>query len=888
MRLHLLHFNLVLLFCFSALTTIAQLKLGDNATTLNSASILELESTNKGLVFPRLSLSATNASTPLPVSLLSGTVVYNTNASIVGGSGVGLYVWTGSAWSYLTALNTSGTTDYLTRWVTASSLGIGLIRDNNTSVGINTAPVSTEMLTLSGGASLNGLNVTSTRTTSGSYAIRGNITNNQNAYLGYVGTVTVAGTTATNPPAYFTTANNSSPGMVATSTNASTSYPAIEGLSAVGLGGYFATANSSADAIRAINTTSGGTILINVGSGLYALTGNRYGFGVWGENSNQNGSAIFAENSANNGSNGGNGLEATTGQNQGFAVFAYNDNSSGTAVFGAGNNATGSYLSAGSGGAFTGNGTGMFSLAKTTASGNGLVSVGNNGSITTLSGGSGGTLIGASTGAFGFATTSASGTGIIGLGNNGSTVGTLTSGSGGAFTGATTGAYGLATTVSNGTGVIGVGNNSGVSTLTTGSGGAFGGTTVGVYGRGADATAGNGVVAVGNGGSIGTLLSGGSGGSFFSSNVGTYSVATNAASGTGVIGVGNNGVSSLLSGGSGGAFSGLNTGSYSLSTSTTGTGVIGVGNNASTVTLAGGSGGAFSGTTSGAYGFASDATGTGIIGVGNNSTAQTDPNGSGGAFTGSTNGLYAHATSAAEGSGAIKTFNAATGGDVYVNYLSDGTLGTSGTAYKIIGVGSVSTIVKNEQNQYVALHAPEAPEILFEDYGQGRLVDGFAHISIDPVFSKNITVNDKHPLRVFIQLYGDCNGVFVSNATAAGFDVKELQKGHSNVPFMWHIVGNRADEMLSNGMVSRNADVRLEKVDFANRAKAAKSQRLDKNNSEISIPPTSQVIADLTIKRSDETLKTVDNGVLRESIPVRRSKKDKKSEVIQSSPSEKN
>lgn len=815
----------------------AQIKLGDNATSINSASILELETSDKGLVFPRISLFGTNSSSPLPGTLLEGTVVYNTNSAVTGGTGVGLYIWTGFDWRSLSPVTTSGTADYITRWVSATSLGIGVIRDNNTSVGFNVSPSSTERVTVSG-TTLNGLNVTSTSTGSGAYAIRGNISASQNAYLGYVGSITVAGSTVTNPPAYFTSANTTSPGMLATATNASTSFPAIEGLATVGLGGYFATNNTSADAIRAINNTSGGTILINVGSGLYALTGNRYGSGVYGETTNGNGSAIFAENSANNNTNSGNGLEATTGQSAGFAVFAYNDNTNGTAVFGAGNNATGTYLSAGSGGAFTGNGTGIFSLAKTAASGNGMLALGNNGSsITTLTGGSGGTLIGATTGVFGFATTSASGTGVIGLGNNGSTVGTLSSGSGGAFTGNTTGAYGLATTTANGTGVIGVGNNSGVSTLTVGSGGAFSGETVGVYGRGVNSTTGNGLVAVGNGGNAGTLLTNGSGGSFFSTNTGVYAVAT----------------------------------------TTNSTGIIGVGNNGTPATLSGGSGGAFSGTTTAAYAIASTTTGTGVVGVGNGATLQTDPNGSGGAFTGTTDAVYAHATSTAQGTAAIKTFNAATADNVYINYLSDGNIGAAGTAYKIIGTGTVSTIVKNEQNEKVALHAPEAPEILFEDYGQGQLAEGFAHIKIDPIFSKNITVNEKHPLRVFIQLYGDCNGVFVSNATVNGFDVKELQQGKTNVAFMWHIVANRADEELASGFVSRNADLRFEKVNF----------RTSQQNLALVkplTPATSSFDTSSTINPITVQLIKSNAGIMDEKIPVRRPKRNKKSDLVEKTP----
>ena len=56
-----------------------QMKIGNNPTNINSASLLELESTNKGLVFPNVLLSNVASPAPLPGGLLTGTVVYNTN-----------------------------------------------------------------------------------------------------------------------------------------------------------------------------------------------------------------------------------------------------------------------------------------------------------------------------------------------------------------------------------------------------------------------------------------------------------------------------------------------------------------------------------------------------------------------------------------------------------------------------------------------------------------------------------------------------------------------------------------------------------------------------------------------------------------------------------------
>src|SRR5699024_8213574 len=68
-----------------------------------------------------------------------------------------------------------------------------------------------------------------------------------------------------------------------------------------------------------------------------------------------------------------------------------------------------------------------------------------------------------------------------------------------------------------------------------------------------------------------------------------------------------------------------------------------------------------------------------------------------------------------------------------------------GTEQKILGTGNVSTIVKDTKGNQVVMFAPEAPEILFEDYGHGKLNNGKVHIELDPIFVKNVAINDKHP-----------------------------------------------------------------------------------------------------------------------------------------------
>ncbi|MFN8284497.1 MAG: hypothetical protein U0U67_14845 [Chitinophagales bacterium] len=130
------------------------------------------------------------------------------------------------------------------------------------------------------------------------------------------------------------------------------------------------------------------------------------------------------------------------------------------------------------------------------------------------------------------------------------------------------------------------------------------------------------------------------------------------------------------------------------------------------------------------------------------------------------------------------------------------------TVYKIVGLGIVSTLVKDTEDKERVMVAPEAPEALFQDYGVGKLENGKATIKLDPTLTKNIQVDDKHPMKVFIQLEGDCKGVYVTNKSATGFEVIELQNGTSDVSFSYQIVANRADEN-RDGVVSKYSDMRF-------------------------------------------------------------------------------
>lgn len=252
-----------------------------------------------------------------------------------------------------------------------------------------------------------------------------------------------------------------------------------------------------------------------------------------------------------------------------------------------------------------------------------------------------------------------------------------------------------------------------------------------------------------------------------------------------------------------------------------GTGAILTGNNTGSNFLAAGSGAVFNGTKVGGLGFGNSALalngGIGLVGVGNGAATPiyTPAQGGGVVGTGKQYGVIGFATNVTNtnplNNNASAGANAAAGGYFEVQNTAGtaqtwsyvGVRDNSGTLRKIIGPGSVNTIVKDMEGKLVALSAPEAPENLFQDYGQGRLVNGKAHVQLDPILAKNIVVDADHPLRVFIQLEGECNGVYVTNKTGNSFDVVELQGGTSNTPFMWTVVANRADEVLPDGSISR-------------------------------------------------------------------------------------
>lgn len=288
--------------------------------------------------------------------------------------------------------------------------------------------------------------------------------------------------------------------------------------------------------------------------------------------------------------------------------------------------------------------------------------------------------------------------------------------------------------------------------------------------------------------------------------VGVYGSSSNA-NGLGVFGynqgagVGLSGLSTSGVGVAGQTNSNTSPGIRGLNLNASGTGVLALGNNISGGTiLAGGAGLAANGTSLGAYALATNATtGIGLVASGNGLTTLNNIGAGAGVLgQGLSFGVvgYAVNTLGNERWGGYFDFLNSTNGYAYVGGR------TANTDYAILSSGTKSTMVPDEQGRNRVLYCTEAPEVLFQDFGSGQLRNGRAHIALDPLLARNVAISDQHPLRVFIQLEGDCRGVYVANKSAAGFDVVELGEGRSNVAFTWQLVANRADATDAQGRIT--------------------------------------------------------------------------------------
>ncbi len=83
-----------------------------------------------------------------------------------------------------------------------------------------------------------------------------------------------------------------------------------------------------------------------------------------------------------------------------------------------------------------------------------------------------------------------------------------------------------------------------------------------------------------------------------------------------------------------------------------------------------------------------------------------------------------------------------------------------------------------------------APQV--EDVGEGHLENGRAYVAIDTRLAE--TIDRRVAYHVFVTPEGDCNGLYVTQKSPAGFEVRELRGGRTSLAFDYRIVAKPVDD----------------------------------------------------------------------------------------------
>ena len=150
----------------------------------------------------------------------------------------------------------------------------------------------------------------------------------------------------------------------------------------------------------------------------------------------------------------------------------------------------------------------------------------------------------------------------------------------------------------------------------------------------------------------------------------------------------------------------------------------------------------------------------------------------------------------------------------------------------LLCTGTKSAAVAVDGNRMVRLYAMEAAENWFEDAGSGQLVNGKTAIQLEQLFAQ--TVNGDVDYHVFLTPNGECEGLYVANKGAGGFEVRELHHGHSNISFDYRIMARRKgyenvrmeDVTAHFELARKNAQELQQKIDAARASHKDPRQRL--------------------------------------------------------------
>jgi hypothetical protein len=118
--------------------------------------------------------------------------------------------------------------------------------------------------------------------------------------------------------------------------------------------------------------------------------------------------------------------------------------------------------------------------------------------------------------------------------------------------------------------------------------------------------------------------------------------------------------------------------------------------------------------------------------------------------------------------------------------------------------GANSNAVRVGDGSLRRLYPIESPENWFEDFGFGRLENGYARVDLDEMFASVIAGASYH---VFLSQYDGNDGLYVTEREASGFAVRSAGSPDAECEFSYRVAAKRKDA----------ADARFEEAEVPER-----------------------------------------------------------------------
>jgi len=99
--------------------------------------------------------------------------------------------------------------------------------------------------------------------------------------------------------------------------------------------------------------------------------------------------------------------------------------------------------------------------------------------------------------------------------------------------------------------------------------------------------------------------------------------------------------------------------------------------------------------------------------------------------------------------------------------------------------GSLNHFLRTRNGDVARSYAPSSTTPTVEDTGSAQLVDGTAHVRLDPAFAQ--AIDQGAPYHVMLTPNGDTRGLYVASKGSHGFVVREVQGGRATLAFDYHI-----------------------------------------------------------------------------------------------------